>query len=117
MGGIKGKWLWLTQRVTAAVLMIDALVTIFWWALHPNFSRSQLEAFLTGAIGGIATSAVLIAVALHGAVGMWAVGTDYITVRQMGPAAKVLQPAYSLLLCVLLPLAVVVYGLRILWLR
>lgn len=116
MGRLKGKWLWIAQRITAVVLLGDAVINIFWWVTHPDFSRLDLVAFLTGFWGAIGTSAVLIALAIHGGIGMWVVGTDYITQRQMGVLARLLLPVYNLLLCVLLPLTVVVYGLRLLWL-
>lgn len=114
---LKGKWLWIAQRVTAVVLLVDAVISIFWWVLHPSFGYLELRYFLTSIWGALGGSAVMIALAVHGGIGMWAVGTDYITPAQMGPVARLLLPLYNLLLCVLLPLVIIIYGLGILWLN
>ena len=82
--------------------------------LHPGLDYPQWRAYFGNAAMQVFSMMALLSLVVHAWIGMWAVSTDYLTVRLMGPKATglrlVFQGGYSLVLFVYL-----VWGIRILW--
>lgn len=105
---------WLVQRVSAVVmtiylvfvvgyLLISGEVTYLEWkALHSHFLVRLLSLF------------AMLSLAAHAWIGMWAVFTDYVTVRLLGPRATVLR-VFLQLGMIAVTLAYVVWAIAILW--
>mgnify|MGYP000100194003 CR=1 FL=1 len=103
---------WLTQRVTAVVLltyMIFITVVLLsgpdyasWKAL---FSQTWVKVFSVAAI---------LSVAMHAWIGMWSVSTDYLTERALGAKATVLRLVFQAA-CAIVLFTYVVWGIQILW--
>ena len=92
---IKGKWLWIAQRITAAVLLLDAAANIFWWADNSNFSRQDLLDFVQTPWIAMLKMLMIVMLVVHAGLGLWAVGTDYIRPAQFGRAAFALRTLYE----------------------
>ena len=62
----------------------------------------------------LATLLTLLATCAHAWIGMWTVGTDYLRGRTMGPKGDQLRGIYQVV-CGLLLVAYVLWGIKILW--
>lgn len=105
---------WLTQRATAVVMMVYLVFIVgylllagevtypAWKALHSHFLVRLLSLF------------AVLSLAAHAWIGMWAVLTDYVTVRLLGPRATVLR-VFLQLGMIAVTLAYVVWAIVILW--
>ena len=56
----------------------------------------------------------ILSLAAHAWIGMWAVGTDYLTERMMGSKGNVLRLAFQIA-CSLVIFIYVIWGIQILW--
>ena len=105
---------WLVQRVSAVVMTVY-LVFIFaylvcggdvsyadWKTLHSHFLVRLLSLF------------AILSLAAHAWIGLWAVLTDYVTVRLMGPKATAIRVFLQLGMIAVI-LAYVVWAIAILW--
>jgi len=62
----------------------------------------------------LATLVTLLATCAHAWIGMWTVGTDYLRSRTMGAGGDRLRGLYQVV-CGLLLVAYVLWGIKILW--
>jgi succinate dehydrogenase / fumarate reductase membrane anchor subunit len=105
---------WLVQRVSAVVMTVY-LIFIFgylvcggdvsygdWKTLHSHFLVRLLSLF------------AILSLAAHAWIGLWAVLTDYVTVRLMGPKATAIRVFLQLGMIAVI-LAYVVWAFAILW--
>lgn len=104
---------WLIQRATAlvmlayvlflvGVLLVGDVTYVSWSAL---FEKTWVRGF---------SLAALLSVAAHAWIGMWAVSTDYLTERLMGPKGNVLRLIFQALVVVAL-FVYIVWGIQVLW--
>ncbi|MAS40374.1 MAG: succinate dehydrogenase, hydrophobic membrane anchor protein [Porticoccaceae bacterium] len=105
---------WLIQRVSAVVIAIYVLVMVGYLVAHPDLVYLEWAALHQQFWVRLLTLATVLAIAAHAWIGVWAVLTDYVTVRLMGPAATVLRVALELATIALI-LAYVVWAIDILW--
>jgi succinate dehydrogenase / fumarate reductase membrane anchor subunit len=112
--GRSGLYDWLLQRFTAVVLLAYALCTGSFLLLHPDLDYAQWKGYFSNTAMQVFSVMALLSLVAHAWIGLWAVSTDYLTVRLMGPGATVLrllfQGAFALVLFVYL-----VWGIQILW--
>lgn len=105
---------WLVQRVSAVILALYFVVVLGYIVSHGNLSYADWHGFMTCPLMRVFNLLALLGLAGHAWVGIWTVLTDYITVRQMGPAATfwrlILQVGMGLSIFVF-----VVWGIQIFW--
>lgn len=105
---------WLLQRVTAVVM---AAYTVFitgyllfnsgleysqWLGLHSHFAMKVFNVL------------TVLSIAVHAWIGLWAVLTDYVTVRLLGPKATALR-IFLQLGMIAVTLIYVIWALDIVW--
>lgn len=105
---------WLIQRVSAVVLAVyvvfvvgffftsNEVTYLDWKVLHSHFLVRLLSIF------------AILSLAAHAWIGMWAVLTDYITVRLLGPKATFLR-VFLQLGMIAVTLTYVIWAIAILW--
>tara|TARA_R110000823_G_scaffold130015_20_gene258124 strand:+ start:4308 stop:4670 length:363 start_codon:yes stop_codon:yes gene_type:complete len=103
---------WLLQRVTSiivllwfcyvGVLLVGGVEYAAWNAL---FERTWMKIF---------TLLAVLSLAVHAWIGMWSVGTDYLTQRLMGKTGNLLRLAFQIG-CGLMVFIYVIWGVQILW--
>ncbi|MFZ5654587.1 MAG: succinate dehydrogenase, hydrophobic membrane anchor protein [Pseudomonadota bacterium] len=105
---------WLIQRVSAVVIAIYVLVMTGYLVAHPELSYAQWAGLHQQFGVRLLTLLTVLAIAAHAWIGIWAVLTDYVTVRLLGPIATPLRLAAELGAIALI-LAYVVWAIDILW--
>ena len=105
---------WLIQRVSAVVLTIYTLFIIGYLMFNPDLTYQQWVGLHSCFAMKVFNMLVILSVITHAWIGLWAVLTDYITVRLLGPKATALRIVLQLLMIA----TTFVYGLwaiDILW--
>ncbi len=105
---------WLMQRVSAVIIAVYTLVMVGYLATHAELSYGQWAALHQLFLVRLLTLLTVLAIAAHAWIGIWAVLTDYVTVRLLGPIATPLRLALELGAIALI-LAYVVWAIDILW--
>ncbi len=105
---------WLTQRLSALILLSYAVVMIGWIAMNPNMDYHQWKNCFSSTPLKIYTLLALLSLTLHAWIGLWSVSTDYITVRLMGNKATLLRLLFQGV-CATILVAYVIWGILILW--
>jgi succinate dehydrogenase / fumarate reductase membrane anchor subunit len=110
--GRSGLYDWLMQRVTAvillayfayvAVVLISGVDYVEWKSL---FSQTWMRIF---------SLLALLSLGIHAWVGLWAVLTDYMTQRLMGPKGDVLRFLLQVV-CAITMFTYMIWGIQILW--
>jgi len=103
---------WLLQRVTGVILL--AWFLCIGATLLGGVDYVQWREMFEGTAMRVFTLLALLSLAAHAWIGMWAVGTDYLTERLMGKTGNVLRVAYQLG-CGLVIFVYVIWGVQILW--
>ena len=105
---------WLMQRISAVIIAVYTLVMVGYLATHADLSYAQWAALHQQFWVRLLTLLTVLAIAAHAWIGIWAVLTDYVTVRLLGPIATPLRLAL-VLGAIALILAYVVWAIDILW--
>ena len=105
---------WFIQRTTAIVLgsYFSTLVGFFLYSEEINFA--VWTGFFNNIFIKIFTMLAVLSAGLHGWIGMWAVGGDYLQEHDFGPIAGPIRRAY-LGVCILLALGYVALAVFIVW--
>lgn len=101
------------QRASAVVLALYGLCVVGFFLAGPTDFRRLDAFFCSGPMRAFSTVAVA-ALAVHGWIGMWTVGTDYIRSHHVGHGAAVYLAIYQALCCGLV-VAYVLWPLTVLW--
>ncbi|HEX4881986.1 MAG TPA: succinate dehydrogenase, hydrophobic membrane anchor protein [Porticoccaceae bacterium] len=105
---------WLVQRISAVIIALYTLVMVGYLITHADLGYAQWAALHQQFWVRLLTLLTVLALAAHAWIGIWAVLTDYVTVRLMGPIATPLR--LTLVLgAIALILAYVVWAIDILW--
>ena len=103
---------WLVQRVSGVILLawfayvgVVLLGGVDYAAWSALFDRTWMKVF---------TLLAILSLAAHAWIGMWSVGTDYLTQRLMGNTGNMLRLAFQIG-CSLLIFIYVIWGVQILW--
>lgn len=105
---------WLVQRISAVIIALYTLVMVGYLVTHADLGYAQWAALHQQFWVRLLTLLTVLALAAHAWIGIWAVLTDYVTVRLMGPIATPLR--LTLVLgAIALILAYVVWAIDILW--
>jgi succinate dehydrogenase / fumarate reductase membrane anchor subunit len=105
---------WLIQRVSAVVIALYTLWLTGYLLCHPDLTYVQWAGLHQFFPMRLFSLLAVLAIAAHAWIGLWAVLTDYVTVRLMGGVASVLRVALQLGMIAAL-LAYVVWAVDILW--
>jgi succinate dehydrogenase / fumarate reductase membrane anchor subunit len=103
---------WLVQRVSGVILL--AWFVCIGASLLGGPDYGQWKAMFDLTSMRIFTLLAILSLAAHAWIGMWAVGTDYLTERMMGSMGNSLRLAYQIG-CSLLIIVYVIWGIQILW--
>ena len=103
---------WLVQRVSGVILL--AYFICIGATLLGGVDYAQWQAMFEQTSMRIFTLLAILSLAAHAWIGMWAVGTDYLTERLMGKKGNVLRLAYQIV-CSLVIFIYVIWAIQILW--
>ena len=103
---------WLVQRVSGVILL--AYFICIGSTLLGGVDYAQWQAMFELTSMRIFTLLAILSLAAHAWIGMWAVGTDYLTERLMGKKGNVLRLAYQIV-CSLVIFIYVIWAIQILW--
>jgi succinate dehydrogenase / fumarate reductase membrane anchor subunit len=103
---------WLVQRVSAVILL--AYFAFIAWTLVGGIDYAGWKALYGTTWMRIFSLLALLSLAAHAWIGMWAVLTDYLTERLMGPKGNVLRIGTQLL-CSTALVIYVIWGIQVLW--
>ena len=106
---MKGSLIWKAQRYSSLVIFTYFLYVAYFIFSSDIISFDNWSNFALSAQLKIATSLVFILILLHSFIGLWTVGTDYLTTRTLGflneslaKRAKLLRNLYYFLFVFLL---------------
>lgn len=105
---------WLVQRASAVILGIYSVGMLGYLLFNPDLDYAQWHGLFDATWMKIASLLALISLCAHAWIGMWTVGTDYLTPRMAGSSANVLRFLYQAT-CITLTFIYLVWGIQILW--
>ncbi|MCX2973314.1 succinate dehydrogenase, hydrophobic membrane anchor protein [Halieaceae bacterium IMCC8485] len=103
---------WLLQRVSGVILLAYAICLGGTLVIGVNYAQWQAMFASTGM--RVFTLLAILSLAAHAWIGMWAVGTDYLTERMLGTKGNILRLAFQIG-CSLAIFVYVIWGTQILW--
>ena len=103
---------WLLQRVTGIILL--AYFLCIGATLVAGVDYASWKAMFELTAMRIFTLLAVLSLAAHAWIGMWGIGTDYLTERMLGKAGNVLRLAYQIG-CSLVIFVYVIWTIQILW--
>jgi succinate dehydrogenase / fumarate reductase membrane anchor subunit len=105
---------WLVQRATAIVMAAYSVFLVVYLLLNPDLDYQQWKELNQGFLMRLFSLAAILSIAAHAWIGLWAVLTDYITVRLLGSKATALRVVLQFGM-ITVTLAYVVWAIDILW--
>ncbi|WP_438952159.1 succinate dehydrogenase, hydrophobic membrane anchor protein [Porticoccus sp.] len=105
---------WLLQRVTAVVMAAYTVFITGYLLFNSGLEYSQwlvLHSYFAMKVFNVLT---VLSIAVHAWIGLWAVLTDYVTVRLLGPKATALR-IFLQLGMIAVTLIYVIWALDIVW--
>ncbi len=105
---------WIVQRVSAVVLTAYLVFIVGYILLTPEVDYASWKALHSGFCVRLLTVFAVLSLAAHAWIGMWAVLTDYVTVRLMGAKATPLR-IFLQLGMIAVVLTYVIWTIAILW--
>lgn len=105
---------WLIQRVTGVVIAAYFIFMVIYLCSHKGLDYATWQALHHLSCMKIFNTVTVLSVVAHAWIGIWAVLTDYITVRLLGSKATVLRLLLEILVIGLL-IVYTLWGLDIVW--
>ncbi len=105
---------WLVQRVSAVVLAVYTIILVGYCALQPELNYAAWHGLFSQTWMQVLTLLAVLATTAHAWVGMWTVGSDYLREHTLGDSANSLRFYYQVV-CLLLTIVYLVWGIKILW--
>lgn len=105
---------WLLQRTTAIIMAAYIVFVTFYLLTNPDLQYDQWLALNSHICMKVLNVLTVLSIAIHAWIGLWAVLTDYVTVRLLGPKATPLRIIFQLGM-ILVTLVYVIWALDIVW--
>jgi len=105
---------WLLQRTTAIIMAAYVVFVTFYLLTNPDLQYDQWLALNSHICMKVLNVLTVLSIAIHAWIGLWAVLTDYVTVRLLGPKATPLRIIFQLGM-ILVTLVYVIWALDIVW--
>ena len=105
---------WIIQRFSAIILAAYTFCILGTLLTTPDMDYEQWRELFDTTAMGLFSMITLIAICGHAWVGMWTVGTDYLTTSHLGPGATYIRLFYQAV-CVLLMAVYLLWGIEIFW--
>lgn len=105
---------WLIQRFSAVVLAAYILCILGSMVMTPDMTYEQWRELFSSTAMRLFSLIALAALCAHAWIGMWTIGTDYITERQLGSKATLIRLFYQAI-CVLVIAIYLLWGIEIFW--
>lgn len=105
---------WLIQRFSAIILAAYTLCILGAFVVHPEMGYAEWQAIFANNAMRIFSLIALASLCAHAWIGMWTVGTDYLTASHLGKAATTIRLIYQAF-CVLLVVVYLIWGIQIFW--
>ena len=112
--GRSGLYDWLIQRVSGVVMAAYTVFIITYLLLNPDLTFEQWKSLYSLLWMRVFTLATLLSFIAHAWIGLWAVLTDYLTVRLLGNKATFLRIFAQLVLGVA-AVTYLVWGIQVIW--
>lgn len=112
--GRSGLYDWLIQRVGGAVMAAYTLFIVAYLLLNPDLTFDQWKSLYSQLWMRVFTLVTLLSFISHAWIGLWAVLTDYLTVRMIGPKATFLR-VFAQLVLGMVAVTYLVWGVEIIW--
>ena len=101
------------QRASAVVLALYGLCIVGFF-LTGEVDHARLAAFFNAWPMRVFTTLAVLALAVHGWIGMWTIGTDYLQAHHVGRAHAVYRAVYQLI-CMAAVFAYLLWPLAVVW--
>lgn len=105
---------WIVQRISAVVLAVYTLFILGYLVINPGIDYAQWQGLFAETWMRIFTMLALLSTCSHAWVGVWTIGTDYIREHYFGAAANGVRFIYQVV-CILVILVYLIWGVQILW--
>lgn len=105
---------WLLQRTTAIVMAVYVVFVTLYLLFNPDLQYEQWLALNSNLAMKVLNVLTVLSIAIHAWIGLWAVLTDYVTVRLLGPKATPLRILLQLGM-ILVTLVYLIWALDIVW--
>ncbi|MDH5737302.1 MAG: succinate dehydrogenase, hydrophobic membrane anchor protein [Gammaproteobacteria bacterium] len=105
---------WIVQRISGVVIGLYTLFLAGYILLNPGMGYAQWSGLFDNVLMQLFTVFCLVAVCMHGWIGMWTIGTDYLRPHTAGKNADFLRRIYQLGTLAMLA-AYLCWGVWILW--
>lgn len=105
---------WLIQRFSAVILGAYALCILGSLVMNPEMDYETWREMFAGTGMRLFSLIALASLCAHAWIGMWTIGTDYLTERHLGSGATFIRLIYQAG-CVLLIAVYLLWGIDIFW--
>ena len=112
--GRSGLYDWLIQRVGGVVMAAYLIFIVGYLALNPDLTYEQWQTLFCQLWVRVFSFLTLVSFIAHAWIGLWAVLTDYLTVRLMGDKATVLRIIAQTVLGGV-AVTYLIWGIEIIW--
>jgi len=112
--GRSGLYDWLIQRVGGVIMAAYVVFIAVYLALNPDLTFEQWQTLFGQLWVRVFSFVTLLSFIAHAWIGLWAVLTDYLTVRLMGDKATVLRVLAQVVLGGV-AVTYLIWGIEIIW--
>ena len=112
--GRSGLYDWLIQRVGGVVMAAYTVFIVAYLLLNPDLTFAQWQNLYSQLWMRVFSLLTLLSFVSHAWIGLWAVLTDYTTVRLMGPKATIIR-IFAQMLLGGVAVTYFVWGIQIIW--
>jgi len=112
--GRSGLYDWLIQRVGGTIMAAYTIFLVVYLAVNPDLTFAQWQALFGQLWMRVFSLVTLLSFVSHAWIGLWAVLTDYLTTRMMGPKATVLR-VFAQMLLGGVAVTYLVWGVQVIW--
>lgn len=81
---MKGSTIWYLQRCSSILILLYVLYVVVFIISSPPILYSDWMVFVSSYIFKITTSLAFMSILIHAFLGLWTIGTDYLTPRTLG---------------------------------